>query len=202
MTGTGTDELLTVGAVEKHISNIFSKLELPATDEDHRRVLAVLTYLRAAGGFVGPLYGWSSSNGGGGWGAGLLPIAMFGRNDTRSHALVLPVFAHWADSRAGTQTTAVGPLFWRTTPDGGDGGLIPLLFVGRHRHKSYAVVPGPFFHKSDSEGSTDVVGPVYVAHGAHSWAAGVAPLAFLGRDGTRSAPGLGARRVCGYTTQV
>jgi DNA-binding NarL/FixJ family response regulator len=39
--------VVTLGAVEKHISNIFSKLNLPATDDDHRRVLAVLTYLRA-----------------------------------------------------------------------------------------------------------------------------------------------------------
>jgi DNA-binding NarL/FixJ family response regulator len=39
--------VVTLGAVEKHISNIFSKLDLPATDDDHRRVLAVLTYLRA-----------------------------------------------------------------------------------------------------------------------------------------------------------
>jgi DNA-binding NarL/FixJ family response regulator len=41
--------VVTPGAVEKHISNIFSKLDLPATDEDHRRVLAVLTYLRQEG---------------------------------------------------------------------------------------------------------------------------------------------------------
>jgi DNA-binding NarL/FixJ family response regulator len=39
--------VVTLGAVEKHISNIFQKLDLPATDDDHRRVLAVLTYLRA-----------------------------------------------------------------------------------------------------------------------------------------------------------
>ena len=39
--------VVTLGAVEKHISNIFSKLDLPATDEDHRRVLAVLAYLRS-----------------------------------------------------------------------------------------------------------------------------------------------------------
>jgi DNA-binding NarL/FixJ family response regulator/class 3 adenylate cyclase len=34
-------------AVEKHVTNIFSKLGLPAAPEDHRRVLAVLTFLRS-----------------------------------------------------------------------------------------------------------------------------------------------------------
>jgi DNA-binding NarL/FixJ family response regulator len=38
--------VVTPGAVEKHISNIFAKLDLPATDDDHRRVLAVLAFLR------------------------------------------------------------------------------------------------------------------------------------------------------------
>lgn len=41
--------VVTPGAVEKHISSIFSKLDLPASDADHRRVLAVLTFLQAAG---------------------------------------------------------------------------------------------------------------------------------------------------------
>jgi DNA-binding NarL/FixJ family response regulator len=36
------------GAVEKHVSNIFMKLDLPIADTDHRRVLAVLRYLEAA----------------------------------------------------------------------------------------------------------------------------------------------------------
>ncbi len=34
-------------AVERHVTAIFSKLKLSATPESHRRVLAVLTYLRA-----------------------------------------------------------------------------------------------------------------------------------------------------------
>src|ERR1700710_3009303 len=39
--------VVTPGAVEKHVSNIFGKLNLPAAADDHRRVLAALTFLRA-----------------------------------------------------------------------------------------------------------------------------------------------------------
>jgi DNA-binding NarL/FixJ family response regulator len=39
--------IISEGAVEKHVANIFSKLDLPASPSDHRRVLAVLRYLEA-----------------------------------------------------------------------------------------------------------------------------------------------------------
>jgi DNA-binding NarL/FixJ family response regulator len=38
--------VVTERAVEKHVTSIFSKLDLTATPETHRRVLAVLAYLR------------------------------------------------------------------------------------------------------------------------------------------------------------
>ena len=39
--------VISEGAVEKHVANIFSKLDLPVSDQDHRRVLAVLRFLES-----------------------------------------------------------------------------------------------------------------------------------------------------------
>jgi DNA-binding NarL/FixJ family response regulator len=39
--------VITERAVEKHVTSIFGKLGLTPAPEDHRRVLAVLTYLRS-----------------------------------------------------------------------------------------------------------------------------------------------------------
>jgi DNA-binding NarL/FixJ family response regulator len=39
--------VVTERAVEKHVTSIFTKLDLPPAVEDHRRVLAVLAYLRS-----------------------------------------------------------------------------------------------------------------------------------------------------------
>jgi DNA-binding NarL/FixJ family response regulator len=38
---------ITEGTVEKHVHSILSKLRLPATEDDQRRVLAVITFLEA-----------------------------------------------------------------------------------------------------------------------------------------------------------
>ena len=39
--------VVTERAVEKHVTSIFQKLGLPQATEDHRRVLAVLAFLRS-----------------------------------------------------------------------------------------------------------------------------------------------------------
>ncbi len=45
-TGIAETLVLTIGAVEKHVQSIMSKLDLAQTATDHRRVLAVLAYLQ------------------------------------------------------------------------------------------------------------------------------------------------------------
>jgi DNA-binding NarL/FixJ family response regulator len=46
----GARLFLTPKTVETHVARIFSKLGLQPTASDHRRVLAVITYLRGLGG--------------------------------------------------------------------------------------------------------------------------------------------------------
>lgn len=53
--------VITERAVEKHVTNIFAKLDLPVTEDDHRRVLAVLRFLDSTG---------RGASGGSGRGAG------------------------------------------------------------------------------------------------------------------------------------
>jgi DNA-binding NarL/FixJ family response regulator len=43
----GQQLFITEHTVEKHVKSIFGKLRLPSTPDDHRRVLAVLTFLSA-----------------------------------------------------------------------------------------------------------------------------------------------------------
>ena len=46
-TAIGRQLVIGDAAVAKHIGNIFTKLDLPPAEDGHRRVLAVLTYLRS-----------------------------------------------------------------------------------------------------------------------------------------------------------
>jgi len=46
--GIAEELMVTERAVEKHVTSIFGKLRLPAAPADHRRVRAVLAFLRAA----------------------------------------------------------------------------------------------------------------------------------------------------------
>jgi DNA-binding NarL/FixJ family response regulator len=45
--------VVTVGAIEKHIANIFMKLRIPPSETDHRRVLAVLAYVQGRSSLQG-----------------------------------------------------------------------------------------------------------------------------------------------------
>jgi DNA-binding NarL/FixJ family response regulator len=44
--GIGQRLFITERAVQKHVTSIFIKLGLPPSEDDHRRILAVLTYVR------------------------------------------------------------------------------------------------------------------------------------------------------------
>jgi hypothetical protein len=130
-----------------------------------------------AGGFVGPIYGWRGQRG---WGAGVAPLAFFGRRDTRRHALLLPLFAHFSDEADHTSTTVVGPTFVHRAQGGWDAGVVPILFAGRHADRSYAAVPPIFWHHGTADGTTDIAGPAYLYRGRRGWAFGLAPLVFAG----------------------
>jgi DNA-binding NarL/FixJ family response regulator len=45
--GIATKLVITLRSVEKHVSSIFGKLDLPSTGTESRRVLAVLLFLRS-----------------------------------------------------------------------------------------------------------------------------------------------------------
>jgi DNA-binding NarL/FixJ family response regulator len=40
---------VSTGVVQKHVGSLFAKLGIPDSDDDHRRILAVLTFLRSLG---------------------------------------------------------------------------------------------------------------------------------------------------------
>ncbi len=47
--GVGERLDVSTGVVQKHVGSLFAKLGIPDSDDDHRRILAVLTFLRSLG---------------------------------------------------------------------------------------------------------------------------------------------------------
>ena len=47
--GIGERLDVSTGVVQKHVGSLFAKLGIPDSDDDHRRILAVLTFLRSLG---------------------------------------------------------------------------------------------------------------------------------------------------------
>ena len=140
----------------------------------------------ASGGFVGPFFGWSSKNSDG-WGAGIAPVLFFGRNGTRRHALVLPIFALRVRRQRRHHHDRRRPALLHTTPDGGDGGLFPLVFAGKHKHDRLHVHPRPLLPQGQRRRHANVVGPVFVGGGR---TLGGRPVpALLGRWRSRRRPG-------------
>jgi hypothetical protein len=133
------------------------------------------------GAFVGPFYGWRTSRGRS-WGAGVVPLFIAGRQGPKTHAVVPPLlFAHVKNTDKGTQTTALGPFFYKKNKDDWHGGLFPALFVGKSQGTRYATIPLLFVHRSNAEGTTDVVGPAWGYKGKRGWAAGLFPIFSAGR---------------------
>ncbi len=142
----------------------------------------------ARGAAVGPVFGWRSHNGEGGWGGGIAPVLFFGKSGPRRHAMLLPLFAWKRDASTGRQLTAVGPFFVRQNPPthGVDVGLLPFLFAGKEDGRSYGYVPPLFWYRHTPERTTVVVGPAYGSKKANGdWSGGLAPIFFFGRRGER-----------------
>ena len=142
---------------------------------------------------VPPLYAYWRNFKNGGFSAGLFPVAFFGAdvNDGRSHAIVAPLFWHWAGPR--DTTTVVAPLFYWHRDERGHAGGLPLLltFFGARDGDSYGI-QFPLFWRFTSEraqSSTTATPLGYYHRDRDGWSLGVGPILpiFYARSGaTRS----------------
>jgi hypothetical protein len=140
---------------------------------------------------VPPLYFYWRNFENGGASGGLFPIAFFGSNAGHSHAVVAPIFWHWASARE--STTVVAPLAqWHHDERGHAWGLPPLLtFVGARDGDSYAIqIPLFWRFSSERQASSTTATPLgYYHRDRDGWSLGVGPVVplFYMRSGaTRS----------------
>ncbi len=125
----------------------------------------------------------------GGTSNGLFPLVFFGSRGDKSHAVVFPLFWHFASPR-GSSTLAL-PVFYRFTDQHhASTGVLPLLFFQGRDHQARYTIQIPFFWRfSDGEKktATTVVPPFFYRSRPDGWSAGVFPLLFAGGgDGKKS----------------
>jgi hypothetical protein len=137
---------------------------------------------------VFPLFAYWRDFKGGGWSAGLFPLAFFGENRGSSHGVVFPLF--WRVSDAKSATTVFAPfVYWRRDEKGSSGGVpIALTFWGERAGESYAV-QFPLFWRftSASAGTSTTATPLgYYHRDRDGWSLGVGPVVplFYARSGT------------------
>ena len=123
---------------------------------------------------IGPFY-WRTYKPEG-WNAGLFPLAMFGSNKGTRHAIVFPLFWHFAGQQS--STTALVPLFyWHRDPDGYALGT-PLYFAGNDRGERYKVLFPLLWHfASERRGTSTTVTPLgYIHTDPDGWSLGAGPI--------------------------
>ncbi len=108
------------------------------------------------------------------------PFLFMGREGDEHHLVVPPVFFRWGDAE--TTTTIAGPVFWRTTPQRTDFGIVPLYFHG----PGYDVSPLLFWSIRDEDTSTLLIPPLlaYYHSRPDGFSLGVLPFIFAGRTGS------------------
>ena len=113
-----------------------------------------------------------------GWSAGLFPLLFFGNKPGGSHAVVFPLFWHFAD-RDGIDDRAGAPLLLAPRPRRLRASALPLLFVGNDRGDSYAIQFPLIWHfASERRGTSTTATPGRLLPHAirDGWSMGVGPL--------------------------
>ncbi|MDZ4694428.1 MAG: hypothetical protein SGI86_04715 [Deltaproteobacteria bacterium] len=139
---------------------------------------------------VFPVWFFYTDRGVNGYSTGLMPLVFWGRDRDRKHAVVFPLFWHFADARS-RSTVALPLYFKRQTLDAKGGeiermaGIFPLLyFQGQDRRGGYKV-QFPFFWRFRdfrTGETTTVVPPGFYRKHTDGYSAGVFPLLFVGRN--------------------
>jgi len=95
----------------------------------------------------------------------ILPLLFFtGHDHEASYHIQIPLLWHFADSRRGTSTTIVAPLFFRDVDrTGSSAGLLPLVFWGSGGQRSHFVFFPLFWQfRDDARDRTTTVAGLYL----------------------------------------